>query len=106
MGNRGRLTVLTQWTLAVVTDVGDQPALRPCRDQESWILTSRPVASHLVSLSCLGLSFLVCKNDSRGASLVAQWLRFCLLMQGTRVRALVWEDPTCCGANGPVSHNY
>ena len=40
------------------------------------------------------------------ASLVAQWLRVCLLMQGTRVRALVWEDPTCQGAAGPVSHNY
>ena len=40
------------------------------------------------------------------ASLVAQWLRVCLLMQGTRVRALVWEDPTCCGAARPVSHNY
>ena len=40
------------------------------------------------------------------ASLVAQWLRVCLLMQGTRVRALVWEDPTCHGAAGPVSHNY
>ena len=40
------------------------------------------------------------------ASLVAQWLRICLLMRGTRVRALVWEDPTCCGATRPVSHNY
>ena len=40
------------------------------------------------------------------ASLVAQWLRICLLMQGTRVRALVWEDPTCHGAARPVSHNY
>ena len=40
------------------------------------------------------------------ASLVAQWLRICLLMQGTRVRALVWEDPTCRGAARPVSHNY
>ena len=39
------------------------------------------------------------------ASLVAQWLRICLLMQGTRVRALAWEDPTCRGAAGPVSHN-
>ena len=45
-------------------------------------------------------------KKSRGASLVAQWLRICLLMQGTRVRALVWEDPTCHGAAGPVSHNY
>ena len=41
-----------------------------------------------------------------GASLVAQWLRICLPMQGTRVRTLVWEDPTCRGATGPVSHNY
>ena len=39
------------------------------------------------------------------ASLVAQWLRICLPMQGTRVRALVWEDPTCCRATRPVSHN-
>ena len=44
------------------------------------------------------------QNECR-ASLVAQWLRICLLMQGTRVRALVWEDPTCHGATGPVSHN-
>ena len=41
-----------------------------------------------------------------GASLVAQWLRICLPMQGTQVRALVWEDPTCRGATRPVSHNY
>ena len=42
----------------------------------------------------------------RGASLAAQWLRVRLPMQGTRVRALVWEDPTCRGATRPVSHNY
>ena len=41
-----------------------------------------------------------------GASLVAQWLRICLPMQGTQVRALVWEDPTCRGATRPVSHSY
>ena len=46
------------------------------------------------------------KRQSLGASLVAQWLRICLPMQGTRVRALVWEDPTCRGATRPVSHNY
>ena len=27
-------------------------------------------------------------------------------MQETRVRALVWEDPTCHGATKPVHHNY
>ena len=41
-----------------------------------------------------------------GASLVVQWLRIRLPMQGTQVLALVWEDPTCRGATGPVSHNY
>ena len=41
-----------------------------------------------------------------GAFLVAQWLGICLPMRGTRVRALVWEDPTCRGATEPVSHNY
>ena len=46
------------------------------------------------------------QNSISGASLVAQWLRVCLPMQGTRVRALVWEDPTCHGTTGPVSHNY
>ena len=46
------------------------------------------------------------KNKQKGASLVAQWLRIYLPMQGTRVRALVWEDPTCRGATRPVSHNY
>ena len=46
------------------------------------------------------------KSQHPGASLVAQWLRICLPMQGTRVRALVWEDPTCRRATRPVSHNY
>jgi len=34
-----------------------------------------------------------------GTSLVAQWLRIYLPMQGTQVRSLVQEDPTClCAA--------
>ena len=41
-----------------------------------------------------------------GTSLVAQWLGICLLMQGTLVRALVQEDPTCRGATKPMCHNY
>ena len=39
-------------------------------------------------------------------SLVAQWLRICLPMQGTQVRSLVWADPTCHGAIKPMRHNY
>ena len=34
---------------------------------------------------------------------MAQWLRIHLPMQGTRVQALVWEDPTCRGASKPVA---
>ena len=41
-----------------------------------------------------------------GASLVSQWLRIRLPMQGTRVRALAREDPTCRVATKPVRHNY
>ena len=41
-----------------------------------------------------------------GTSLVAQWLRIHLPMQGTQVRALVQEDPTCHRATKPVCHNY
>ena len=42
----------------------------------------------------------------RGTSLVVQWLRIHLPMQGTRAQALVQEDPTCHGATKPVHHNY
>ena len=41
-----------------------------------------------------------------GSSLVAQWLRIRLPMQGTQVWSLVREDPTCHGATKPMHHNY
>ena len=37
---------------------------------------------------------------------MVQWLRICLLVQGTRVRSLVRDGPTCCGATKPLPHNY
>ena len=40
------------------------------------------------------------------ASLVIQWLRICLALQGTPVWSLVQEDSTCLGATKPVCHNY
>ena len=46
------------------------------------------------------------KIRSEGTSLVAQWLRIHLPTQGTQVRSLVREDPTCRGATKPVRHNY
>ena len=46
------------------------------------------------------------RKVNRWTSLVVQWLRIHLPMQGTRVLSLVREDPTCCGATKPVYHNY
>ncbi|XP_073653502.1 hepatocyte nuclear factor 1-beta isoform X4 [Tursiops truncatus] len=46
------------------------------------------------------------KEVDSGTSLMAQWLRIRLPMQGTQVWTLVPEDPTCCGATKPVHHNY
>ena len=46
------------------------------------------------------------KKLANGTSLVVQWLRICLPVQGTWVWALVWEDPTCCRATKPVCHKY
>ena len=46
------------------------------------------------------------KKSDFWTSLVAEWLRIHLPMQGTQVRALVQEDPTGCGATKPVRHNY
>ena len=46
------------------------------------------------------------KTKLNWASLVAQWLRIHLPMQGTWVRALVQGDPMCHEAAKPVCHNY
>ena len=45
------------------------------------------------------------KNKPGRSSLVAQWIRIHLPMQGTQVRSLVWKDSTCCGTSKPVCHN-
>ena len=83
-----------------------------------------------VNLSWITVStaFYSCKamgwKDVVGTSLVVQWLRICLPMQGTWVWSLVGElrllqgransdfmlelfhDPTCCRATKPMRHNY
>ena len=52
------------------------------------------------------LKFNCLKKIVGGTSLVAQWLRIRLPIQGTWVRSLVQEDPTCHGAPKPLRHNY
>ena len=46
------------------------------------------------------------QKELLGDSLVVQWLRVCLPVQGTQVQSLVREDSTCHRATKPVSHNY
>ena len=46
------------------------------------------------------------KKIRKRASLVVQWLRICLVMQGTPVWSLVQEDLTCLRATKCVSHSY
>ena len=83
------------------------PAASLLSEALGWVLLSSYYRVILRQpLASLILSAFSYQIRTIGASLVAQWLGICLPMQGTRVRALVWEDPTCRGAAGPVSHNY
>ena len=41
-----------------------------------------------------------------GTCLLIQWIRICLPIQGTQVRSLVGEEPTCCGATKPLCHYH
>ena len=73
---------------------------------ESWIYTgTNATRNRLVNKFFLTFEITL-KANGEGASLLAQWLRIRLPMQGTWVRALVREDPTCHGATKPVCHNY
>ena len=61
---------------------------------------------HLLGyLFTLLMANVMLKNIKSWASLVAQWLRIHLPVQGTWVRALVWEDPTCRAATKRMCHN-
>ena len=46
------------------------------------------------------------KERSIRISLVVQWIRICLRMQGTWVQSLVLEYPTCQGVTQPTRHSY
>ena len=70
----------------------------PRLNQEEKENMNRPITSNEIEN--------VIKNLPTRASRVAQWLRICLPMQGTWVRSLVWEVPTCHEATKPVRHNY
>ena len=94
----------------------------PCKyiflDLENWINPSKNYTSNikfgqklfetnLVVQSChFSKTIFLLFKKLFWASLVVQWLRMPLPMQGTWVRALVQEDPTCCRAAKPVYYSY
>ncbi|XP_057408003.1 Bardet-Biedl syndrome 1 protein isoform X5 [Balaenoptera acutorostrata] len=64
-----------------------------------------PLETFVESLSDKGISDIIkvlVLREGQNAPLLSAHIS----MPGTRVQALVWEDPTCRGATGPVSHNY
>ena len=74
---------------------------------ETWYLANTHKISSMIEISEMKITrvsgWATIKIIFSGTSL---WLRICLPMQGTRVRSLVQEDPTCCRAPKPMCHNY
>ena len=59
----------------------------------------------LKTLRGIQISEWATENFNLGLSLVVQWLRIHLTMQGTQVQSLVHENPTCHGATKPLCHH-
>ena len=74
---------------------------KKCWVNNSWVKKKKASPEDYCTMP-----FLCCSKIKIRTSLVVQWLRIRLPMQGTWVRALVQEDPTCCGAAKPVHYSY
>ena len=101
----------SEWTLLQGFKVLNQFVSRISTSQRNYII-SNIIKTYQMSINSFKWvcvlkweGFFPFKNCTLGASLVAQWLGIRLPMQGTRVRALVGEDPTCRRATKPVHHN-
>ena len=89
--------------------VTDSPQSFQMRTQSSWHLDySLVILSREPSLTTQDFWRIQFWDNKWAlwASLVAQWLRIRLPIQGTWVRALDREDPTCRRATKPMCHNY
>ena len=82
-----------------------KPSIRA--ERVPFVKWTAPVRALLLTINSPATGKLLCQErKSQGASLVVQWLRVLMSMQGTRVPSPVWEDPKCCRAPEPVRHNY
>ena len=88
----------------------------PIRVVRTWGLPGGPVVSSAFTAGVPGSicgralrshkSHDAAKKKKKRTSLVAQWIRILLLMQGTQVQFLAQEDPTCCRATTAARHNF
>ena len=93
---------------ALLTTVSPMPrtGFGTYQTMEAWINTHTTTVQIILILKTPFFKKWLIHKESLGTSLVAQWLRIHLPMQGTWVRALVREDPTCGRATKPMRHNY
>ena len=72
------------------------------------LIHSVDIGLGLCSLYCLNFSSKISWSQKRclESSLVVQWLRICLAMQGTPVQSLLREDRTWYSAAKPMLCNY
>ena len=76
---------------------------KPPPQLAACIALSSPVAAQITLLTRLSLNILF--KNHKWTFLVAQYIRICLTMQGTRAQSQVQKHPTCPKATKPVCHN-
>ena len=107
-GHQNHISSRTNWWTSCA--VMGHPFCKWDMDLPLWIVTWNIFINFTKQLKQSTLlrlkSFSDLSLEECWASLVRQWLRIRLPMQGTWVRALVREDSTCHGATKPVHHNY
>ena len=83
-------------TLPLATLIGPRDGHWPC-----WLLNPcwKLLYGHTKGRKdSILLMVMLFTKRSFSTSLVVQWLRTCLVMQGTQFQSLVGKDPTCLGA--------
>ena len=94
--------VLRAEILHIVTIASVCPSCPVCLDEEE-ILLPAVLPIHPMDLQTHTKPMDLFK-DALWTSLMVQWLRIHLPMQGTRVQYLIWEDSTCQGATKAMHH--
>ena len=86
-------------TLQDVLQAGGKRCHMKCGATEEWkaLETTTKVHKNYLNLKSMTVY---------GTSLVAQWLRICLPMQGTQVLSLLQEGSTCHAATKPACHDH